>query len=584
MQHYLQRRGIGGALAAIATAATAALIAAGPAATAGTTHSALAPAAKSVTYYAVGKRVCKIVKKPDVAGCFAMVRKTVKKGTKGAHAFRRAAGATAAGTIGPAGGLTPADLATGYSLTTTGGSGQTVAVVDAYNDPNINADLQTFDSKYGLATCSTTSGCLRVVNQSGGTTPPANDAQGWSVEESLDVEAVHSVCQGCKIILVEASSADDSNLGTAENTAVRLGANEVTNSYGDEEDGTSASLQADYNHPGVVITSSAGDDGFYSYDQLSKINQPNIPAAYPTVVSVGGTSLDLTQDGARQSETVWNDNGTKDYYQQLLDEPLGASGGGCSTRFSAPKWQTSLSVWGSTGCGTKRLSNDVSAVADYLTGFDVYDSYGCGECSPAPGWFTVGGTSLSSPIIAAAFGLAGGAHGVAYPALTLYGHSGLPYDVTAGGDGWCNGAGAADCPNPNSRGYGIVDCAYTSGGAIAVGDRACDALAGYDGPSGVGAPRGVTMFTKTAPSVTISGPASVAHGTSGTWTATATDPFPGGTITSYHWSWGDGTSTVTTTRSAAHTYTPGGVTRTITLTVTDSYGQTAAATYSVKVS
>ena len=105
--------------------------------------------------------------------------------------------------------------------------------MDAYNDPNINADLQTFDAQYGLATCSEANGCLRVVNQTGNATPlPANDSSGWSVEESLDVETVHSVCQSCRIILVEANSNGNGDLGTAENTAVGLGANEVSNSSG----------------------------------------------------------------------------------------------------------------------------------------------------------------------------------------------------------------------------------------------------------------------------------------------------------------------------------------------------------------
>jgi hypothetical protein len=127
---------------------------------------------------------------------------------------------------------------------------------------------------------------------------------------------------------------------------------------------------------------------------------------------------------------------------------------------------------------------------------------------------------------------------VAYPALTLYGHQGKAYDVTTGGNGWCDGQGAAQCPNPNSLGYGVLDCAYTAGGAVAVGDRACDALAGYDGPSGAGSPNGLTMFTRTGPSATISGPATVTHGTSQTWHATTTDPFPGGTVTKYTWNWG----------------------------------------------
>jgi len=542
-------------------------------------------AAHSVTLYAVGKRVC-AAKRPGVASCYAEIRKVVRKGTEGARPFRVAAGATASGTIGPAGGLTPGDLGSAYGLTTTGGSGQTVAVVDAYNDPNINADLQSFDTHYGLATCSTTNGCLRVVNQSGGSTLPANDTSGWSVEETLDVETVHSVCQGCKVILVEANSPLNTDLATAENTAVALGAGEVSNSFGGPESGTSASFQAAFNHPGVVLTASAGGSGYYFYDRLAATNQPGIPAAYNTTVSVGGTSLYLGQGAARQSETVWNDNGVRDVLQQALAAPLGAGGGGCSTLFSAQHRQTSLGAWGSTRCGSKRLVSDVSAVADYLTGFDIYDSYNCGSaCSPAPGWLTVGSTSLSSPIIAAAYGLAGGAHGVAYPALTLYGHQGNAYDVTTGGNGWCAGEGAAQCPNPNSLGYGIVDCAYTVGGTVAAGDRACDALAGYDGPTGVGSPDGITMFTRTGPSATISGPATVTHATKRSWNAATADPFPGGTVTSYTWNWGDGTgSTTTTTGTAAHTYATGGVTRTITLTVTDNYGVTGTATYTVKVS
>ncbi len=571
--------------AAVAVAAAAALATMTGAATAATRPAGSPGAAHSVTLYAVGKRVC-APKRPGVASCYAEIRKVVRKGTKGARPFRVAAGATASGTIGPAGGLTPGDLGAAYGLTTTGGSGQTVAVVDAYNDPNINADLQFFDAHYGLATCSTTNGCLRVVNQAGGSTLPANDTKGWSVEETLDVETVHSVCQGCKIILVEADSPLNADLATAENTAVSLGAGEVSNSFGEPESGTSTSFQAAFNHPGVVLTASAGDSGYYSYDQLAATNQPGIPAAYNTTVSVGGTSLYLGQTAARQSESVWNDNGVRDVLQQDFGAPLGAGGGGCSTLFSAQRWQTSLSVWGSTGCGSKRLDSDVSAVADYLTGFDIYDSYNCGSsCSPAPGWFTVGGTSLSSPIIAASYGLAGGAHGIAYPALTLYGHLGRGYDVTTGGNGWCAGQGAAQCPNPNSFGYGTVDCAYTAGGTPAVGDRACDALSGYDGPTGVGTPNGITMFTKTGPSATISGPTTVTHGTSQTWHAAAADPFPGGTVTSFTWNWGDGTaSTTTTTGTAAHTYATGGVTRTITLTVTDNYGVTGTATYTVKVS
>jgi hypothetical protein len=465
---------------------------------------------------------------------------------------------------------------------TTGGAGQKVAIVDAYNDPNIASDLATFDTNYGLPACTTINGCLDVVNQTGGPTPPPNDESGWSVEESLDVETVHSVCQGCKIILVEANSNGNSDLAAAEDTAVSLGASEVTNSYGEPEGNSDPAFEAAFNHPKVVITASAGDYGYYGFDTLSNVSEPSVPAAYNTVVSVGGTSLNLDQNGGRQSETVWNDNGPRDYYQKAFNnQPFGASGGGCSTLFSAQRWQTSLSTWDSTGCGTRRLDNDVAAVADYLTGFDVYDSYSCGSCET--GWFTVGGTSLSSPLIASAWALAGGARGVTYPALTLYGHQSLAYDVTAGGNGWCDGQGASECGNPNTLGYGLVDCDYTADGSAAAGDRACDALPGYDGPTGVGTPNGDTMFTKTGPSAAIAGPASVLRGTSERWKAATADPFPGGTIVRYVWNWGDGTTSATKTDSATHTYRTHGVTRTITVTVIDSYGSTGSATRKVEV-
>jgi len=565
----------------------------GPADSTGTTH------------YAVGQRVCNPAKRRHVT-CFAMRRVEVAEGTPGALPYKLAAGASpsdattgAAQTIGPAGGLTPSDLATAYDFSSTAtGTGQTVAIVDAYNDPNIDSDLQTFDAEYGLSTCSEANGCLTVVNQTGGSTLPPDDTTGWSGEESLDVETVHAVCQNCKIILIEATSASDANMAAAVDEAVALKANEISNSYGGFEAGMTSSVRAAYNHAGIVITASAGDDGYYSYDLLgegspSPYNQPNAPASLNTVVAVGGTSLYLGQTAARQSETVWNDNGTKDYLESLISEsfgelfPLGATGGGCSNLFAAQGWQSNVSNWANTGCGTNRLVSDIAADADYLTGFDVYDSYNCGPDCPVQGWQTIGGTSLASPIIAAMYALAGGAHGIKYPSLTLYGHLGSSslYNVTSGGDGWCGGEGASTCGDPNTLGDGILDCDYPASGTTpSVGDTACDAGVGYNGPTGVGTPNGLGAFAKTGPKAKIAGPTSVASGTTNTWTATTTDPFPGGTVTSYSWNWGDGTTpTVTTTGSATHDYATGGVTETITLTVTDSYGATGTKTYSVTV-
>ena len=192
--------------AAAAAVAGSALTAAS--ATAATTESAAtgtsrpaaaaAPAAGTVRY-AVGKSACTQTPRRGAATCDAIIRVDVAAAQAAkdhAQRFVVGDGAKGNGTIGPAGGLTPADLGTAYNLNTAGGSGQTVGIVDAYNDPNINADLQTFDSHYGLPTCSEGNGCLRVVNQNGNATPlPVNDVSGWSVEETLDVETVHSVCQ-----------------------------------------------------------------------------------------------------------------------------------------------------------------------------------------------------------------------------------------------------------------------------------------------------------------------------------------------------------------------------------------------------
>jgi len=529
--------------------------------------------AGGVQIYAKGVPLCK-PQRHRVA-CDSMRRVLVRPGTRGA----RPLAALASGTTGPSGGLTPADITSVYGLSGTG-SGQTVAIVDAYNDPKIDADLQTFDAQYGLATCSIASGCLKVANETGGTTLPANDTTGWSGEESLDVEAVHAVCSACKIVLVEASSASDSDLATAENTAANtLHATEISNSFGEPENaGGGTTFAHAFDHPGVVITASSGDDGYYDYDLLDgsgKVSAPSIPAAYPTVVAVGGTSLYLAQSSTpkRAYETVWNDNGPQDVYQQALGSSLGASGGGCSTLFAAPGWQSHVTGYANTACGGKRLVADIAMVADPLTGFDVYDSYtGCSGCTA--GWETIGGTSLAAPLAAAAFALAGGAHGLAYPAVALYSHStSAHYDVTVGGNGVCDGEGAPQCPDPNNLGYGVLDCAYDASGLPALGTGACDAAAGFDGPSGVGTPASKTLFA--LPKITaasISGPTTATVGASGgAWSITASDPAPGGTVTCT-WSWGDSTaSSIGCGTSLSHTYATAG-TKTITVTTRDAYG------------
>ena len=139
--------------------------------------------------------------------------------------------------------------------------GQTVAVVDAYDDPSAEADLGAYRSFFGLSTCTTANGCFRKVNQTGGASYPSGNL-GWAQEIALDLDMVSAVCPNCHILLVEANSAAFSDLGTAVNEAVALGANVVSNSYGGAEWSTENQTNvADFDHPGVAITAAAGDGG-----------------------------------------------------------------------------------------------------------------------------------------------------------------------------------------------------------------------------------------------------------------------------------------------------------------------------------
>jgi subtilase family serine protease len=457
-------------------------------------HAGSHPASRAKTRYAKIRRVCP-PPAPGRATCFALVREPVASGTAGAAPYVLNDGASESG---PAGGLTPAQLASAYEYAPNeGGTGQTVAIADAFDDPKIEANLGTFDSQYGLPACTSANGCFKKTGQTGSTTSlPTADKEGWSLEISLDVETVHGVCPNCKILLVESNAPTGADLAAAVNEAVKLGATEVSNSYGGPEE---AADEAAYNHPGVVITASAGDGGYYDWDVVSEGHaapeRPESPASLPTVVAAGGTSLKLNENGTRNSESVWNDSGRPSHEEEF--KQYSATGGGCSTLFTAPSWQQNAPGWTNAACGSKRLDNDISAVADPYTGFDVYDSYNCGKtCEKGgigKGWVTIGGTSLSSPLLSALYALAGGGGGVGYPAATLYSHLGQApslYDVTEGGNGYCDGEAAGPCGEPAiNETYGDIDCEGTT---------ACDAATGFDGPSGVGAPKGLGAFKSNA--------------------------------------------------------------------------------------
>lgn len=295
-------------------------------------------------------------------------------------------------------GYGPSDLQSAYALpSSTAGSGQTVAIVDAYDLPTAENDLGVYRSQYGLPACTTANGCFRKVNQTGGSTPPSKNAS-WGQEIALDLDMVSAVCPNCHILLVEASSATNANLGTAVNTAVSLGANVVSNSYGGSETGSANSA---YDHPGHVIVASAGDSG----------TGPSQPCSYATVVCIGGTNLQRASNARGWAETAWT-----------------SSGSGCSTKVAKPSWQTD------TGC-TMRSESDVSSDADPNTGVAVYDST---AYRGQVGWMVFGGTSVSSPTIGAVYALAGNASTQNYGANIWNGKGANLNDVTSGSNGSCS--------------------------------------------------------------------------------------------------------------------------------------------------
>jgi hypothetical protein len=381
-------------------------------------------------------------------------------------------------------GFTPQDLHSGYELPTeqleAQTKPQTIGIVDAFDDAHAEADLEVYDQEFGLPACTHANGCFTKVNQNGQSAPlpgsTSAEAKGWAGEIATDVETAHAICEDCHILLVEAVSPENTDLGTAEDTAVRLGATEVSDSWGGPE--SPGEDTAPFEHPGTVITAAAGDTGYLDWDnsKSSERGRADFPATSPDVIAVGGTRLILHAAGrAWKEESVWNG-----------DE---ATGGGCSVLYSAPSWQPSATV----GCGSERAVADVSADGDPYTGVAVYDSTPDPSEPEHVGWGTIGGTSVASPIIASIFALAGGSHGIAHPAETLYANltatPGSLHDVTSGSNGFCG--------KPFNELTGTTGCSTSEEGANCSGKGICVATSGYDGPSGVGTPIGLAAFQPT---------------------------------------------------------------------------------------
>ncbi|MDQ6874175.1 MAG: peptidase S8 [Actinomycetota bacterium] len=291
-------------------------------------------------------------------------------------------------------GYSPAQLKSAYSLpasaTTT-----TIAIVDAYANPNAVADLAKYRTQFGLGTA-----VLTQMNQNGGSITTVGGDTGWGQEEMLDLEMASAICPTCKLLYVGGSSTSFADLGTAvDRAALQPGVSVISNSYGGSESASETSYAGHYNHPGIAITVSSGDSGYGAQS----------PAVFNTVTAVGGTTLTLNGNGTRASETVWS-----------------GAGSGCSAYISKPSWQHDA------GC-TKRTEADVAAVADPATGVAVYDSYGS---TGGANWFVFGGTSVAAPIIGGVYALSGNTAGV--PAALAYAApAGSLYDVTSGSNGRC---------------------------------------------------------------------------------------------------------------------------------------------------
>jgi hypothetical protein len=349
---------------------------------------------------------------------------------------------------GELGGLAPADLRSAYKLPTSGGAGQTIGIVDAYNDPNAEADMNHYRSHYGLSECTAATGCFQKVNQTGGTTYPAASRM-WATEISLDLDMVSATCPACHIILVEATTNTLGNLGSSVNEAASLGATEISNSYGAPEEKGDTAYNVDYNHPGIVIMASSGDHGYDNY--IEGKTTPSYPATSPTVIAVGGTTLEHAVNSRGWSETTWSPEIF--FNEETKKNEEIATGSGCSLEEAKPAWQTD------TGC-SRRMDNDISAVASLKSPVSVYDTY------EALGWTLQGGTSIGSPIVAGAMALSD-SYTRALGAEAFYQLTTL-FDVTSGSN-------------------------YNTSCAPAY---FCTAATSFDGPTGLGTINGPPALTK----------------------------------------------------------------------------------------
>ncbi|MCW2784034.1 MAG: hypothetical protein JWP74_551 [Marmoricola sp.] len=346
----------------------------------------------------------------------------------------------AAGAAAAPKGYGPRDLASAYGLgSAPSGAGRRVFVVDAYDDAHAAADLATYRRHYGLPACTVANGCFRKLNQVGATKPLPKVDTGWATETSLDLDMVSAACPACSITLIEAKDPSDNLLVAAREAATR-GGKYVSMSWGGNDNASDAASDTKYlKKSGVFYSVASGDQG----QGLLARSGISYPATSPYVIAVGGTSLTRASSTSRGwSETTWSDTIS-----------------GCSSHEPVPAWQASVA----TQCNG-RADADVSAVGDPATGVAVYDTYD-------HGWEVVGGTSAGAPLISGIAARAGAASGT--PSAFPYAHASAFNDVTTGTDA-----------------------------GLCLGNVRCQAGPGWDGPTGLGTPRGIRGFGTGTPAAT----------------------------------------------------------------------------------
>jgi len=268
----------------------------------------------------------------------------------------------------------PSDLQAAYGTSfirnSNGGAGITVAIVDAYYNPQTEADLATFSSHFSLPACTVASGCLMIVSQTGGTPTAAFNAA-WAQETDLDVQWVHAIAPNARILLVTAT--DNSNVNLyAGDVYAESHADVVSNSWGHAEIASDAFSESTFSGSPVPVLFSSGDTaGEVSY-----------PCTSPNVTCVGGTNLTMTAALFRVLESVWNEGS--------------GAGGGCSGIKYVPAYQSSYT---SSICGSFRGVPDIAAIADPYSGALVY--LGSNAGASGAGYYVFGGTSLACPVMAA---------------------------------------------------------------------------------------------------------------------------------------------------------------------------------------